>query len=290
MKCDSCGKEFDNIHVHWGSSPTCEMPESEYYKCSYEQCDDDFRTKRELVTHEKHHPKHRESGRICYDCGHRFDRISQHWTASSECSYPDMTKRHHDIIRGLLMGDGTIQKGSTNPCIKVCCIVPEYLQLLSDEFGVLGGPITVDRTPEESAANNRETGFRPDAKAENYSTLYRWQTKSHPDMLRYTDWYKTGEKVWPTDLELAPETLTHWFCGDGNNSKDYPAIRIAMSNERENKKKVERYFERQGLPAPERWSDGKYHCNACWGKEASIELFEYMTAPVVGYEYKWPEY
>jgi hypothetical protein len=62
-----------------------------------------------------------------------------------------------------------------------------------------------------------------------------------------------------------------------------------MSNESENTGKVESYFEEAGIPTPDRWNISELVCNACWNKDGSEELFEYMEGPVTGYEYKWPE-
>lgn len=288
--CPTCEREFERIRQHWGASD-CEIPESAYYECSHDGCTETFPWSRELTIHEEHHPKHRDSGELCHDCGHRYDRLSHHWTASDECEYPELTERQHNIIRGLMMGDGCsgYHESNANPNITVRCIVPEYLEYLSDEFGVLGSDVALVKTGAEKAAENRDSGFRPDARAENYSDQYCFNTMSTPEMWQYRDWYETGEKVWPDDLELTPETLTHWYVGDGNNSAVYPELRIGMSNEKENTEKVERYFERAGLPTPDRWDISETHCNACWRTDTSKELFEYMTGPLPGYEYKWPK-
>lgn len=288
--CTTCGQEFKSLRTHWGLS-SCPIPESEYHECKYSNCGEEFPTRQKLNKHEKHHPKHRDSGTICHDCDHRYDRISAHWSASDNCEYPKLTERQHNIIRGLLMGDGcaSYQEAKKNPNIRVGCIVPEYLELLSQEFGILGNGVFLDKTGDEKAAENRESGWRPDARGEDYSDQYVFTTMSTPDMWQYRQWYATGTKVWPDDLELSPETLTHWFVGDGNNQFDYPSIRLSMNNERENLDKVESYFERAGLPTPDRWGITDEACNAVWNKESSEELFEYMEEPVVGYEYKWPD-
>jgi len=292
--CTTCGQEFNSLRTHWGLSD-CPVPESEYYECQYDNCTEHFPRQHELVKHEEHHPKHRDSGTVCDHCGHRYDRISSHWSGSDECEYPELTERQHNIIRGLLMGDGSVnyQEQKENPSVVVKCIVPEYLEYLSNEFGVLGNDIALVQSAEDSASNNRERGFRPNADSSNYSDIYGFTTMSHPEMWQYRDWYDTStdraEKTWPDNLELTPETLTHWFCGDGNNQFDYPSIRLSMNNERDNLDKVERYFERAGLPAPDRWGITDAACNACWKKAGSEELFEYMEGPVTGYEYKWPD-
>lgn len=164
------------------------------------------------------------------------------------------------------MGDGSIayHESKSNPNLRINCVVPEYLEHLSKEFGQLSNSVFL----------------------------------STPEMWQYRDWYthrttdsgaQYSKKVWPEDLELTPETLTHWFCGDGNNQFDYPSIRLSMNNERQNLDKVESYFEQARLPTPDRWGITDAACNAVWRKGSSEELFEYMEGPVPGYEYKWPD-
>jgi len=288
--CPTCGQEFKNVRTHWGLS-NCPVPKSEYHDCEHNDCDKRFSTRRKLDKHENHHPKHRDSGELCHDCHHKYDRISVHWSASDKCQYPKLTERQHNIIRGLLMGDGAMayHESKKNPNVVVACIVPEYLHYLSDEFGRLGNQPFMSKTGNEKAAENRASGWRTDANGDDYSDQYVFTTLSTPEMWQYRDWYETGEKVWPEDLELSPETLTHWFVGDGNNQFDYPSIRLSMNNERHNLDKVESYFERAGLPTPDRWGITDEACNAVWRKESSEELFEYMEGPVTGYDYKWPE-
>lgn len=297
--CTTCGQKFKSLRTHWGLS-SCPIPESEYYECQYENCNERFPKRHGLDKHENHHPKHCDSGEKCHDCGHIYDRISHHWSGSDECEYPKLTERQHNIIRGLLMGDGSVayHESKKNPKIIVACIVPEYLEHLSDEFEPLSGSVSLSKTGEQAATENRESGFRPDANGENYSDQYKFNTLATPEMWQYRDWYtyrttdsgaQYSKKEWPKDLELTPATLTHWFVGDGNNQFEYPSIRLSMNNERQNLDKVESYFERAGLPTPDRWGITDSACNAVWKKESSEELFEYMEGPVPGYEYKWPE-
>jgi len=51
----------------------------------------------------------------CSQCGVEFKRIGQHWSLSSECNNPTLTKRQEEIVTGLLMGDGWIRSDDKNP-------------------------------------------------------------------------------------------------------------------------------------------------------------------------------
>jgi len=193
------------------------------------------------------------------------------------------------------MGDGCIHTGSKNPYLLVKMISPNYLEYVADKFGVLGSDVSLKHTEAESARRNRDSGFSPNAKAENYSDKYKWQSICHPELQEFADWYSSGEKVWPDDIELTPTVLKHWYCGDGywNNSGTNNRIKIAMANEIDNTDKVDQMFRNIGLPVPSNYAisernNGSKKCDAEFTVEQSKELWEYMGEPLPDFEYKWP--
>jgi hypothetical protein len=197
----------------------------------------------------------------------------------------------------LMMGDGWLDRGNVNPSLACQMITPAYLEYVDDVFRCLGIGVRLRKTAEENAKHNRDRGFRPDARAQNYSDTYRWRSRTHPELTDF-DWYtgEGGEKVWPADLELTPTVLKHWYCGDGNwsNSGSNNYIRIAMSNEVEYTDKIDKYFERVGLPKPNNYNiqqrkSGGVNCDALFTVGASKELWDYMGSPPPGFEYKWPK-
>lgn len=234
---------------------------------------------------------------ICTHCGNEYQRIANHWSQSSDCSHPSFTDHQREIITGLLMGDGHIsRKDSPNPRVQCNMISENYLQYIDEKFGVFGNGVYLGRTAEESAKQVRERGFNPDAEAADYSDAYMWRSMSHPELQEFSDWYSTGEKVWPKHIELTPTVLKHWYCGDGNwnNSGTNNNIRISMSNEVENTDKVDQLFEAAGLPSPsnynisERKAGGK-RCDAVFTVDQSQKLCQYMGEPLPDFEYKWPQ-
>lgn len=187
------------------------------------------------------------------------------------------------------MGDGTIFRKTENhnPNLRISVIQRDYLEYLDGVFGQLSTGVMLSRTAEEGAEKNRKSGFSPNAVEENYSDVYRLITRNHPELSEYHNWYSGGKKTFPDDINLTPTTLKHWFVCDGNMSDT--RIRIGLSNERNNKEKIESYF-----PVPvQRWdetsrSDGSIRCAAVFSTENSKKLFSYMGEPLPGFGYKWP--
>lgn len=196
------------------------------------------------------------------------------------------------------MGDGNIntQKGR-NSLIEVEMVAPNYLHYLDEKFGKFGTGVRIRRTAEEKAKLHRNTEFRPNAQSENYSDSYRWRSRSIPELNEFRNWYSTGEKVWPDNINLTPIVLKHWYCGDGHfhNSNSHKHIIISMENEVENTEKLNMLFENAKLPAPnnyniyERQEDGGKACKAEFTKSQSKELWEYMGEALPDFEYKWPK-
>jgi len=234
---------------------------------------------------------------ICHQCENEYQNIALHWTQSSDCSRPSLTKQQIEISTGLLMGDGWVDnKDAKNPRISSEMISKNYLEYIDSTFDIFGNGVKMKRTAEESAKQARERNFSPNAKPQNYSDTYTWRSMTHPEFQQLADWYSSGEKVWPSNIELTPTVLKHWYCCDGhwenNNTHNY--VEIAMSNESEYTDKVDQLFRNVGLPSPNTYKrtereDGSVKCSAQFTVEQSKELWDYMGQPLPDFEYKWPE-
>lgn len=185
------------------------------------------------------------------------------------------------------MGDGTLKRQSKNSSIQIETVTQEYLEYLDDTFGVISTGVKFCSSAEQNEIRLREgTGYKGPADC---SDTYIWWTRTHPDFNQYRSWYDSGKKIWPTDIELTPTTLKHWYVGDGSwtrgGSNNY--ITISMSNERQNTDKVKRYFAEAGLPVPNFRSSG-HRFDAYFTVNESEQLWKYMGEPLPGFEYKWP--
>ena len=168
----------------------------------------------------------------CPECGEEDQKLGLHWYYSPS-HRPELTQKQLEITTGLLMGDGSISKQSKNCYLQLQMISPKYLEYLDNIFACLGTGVSLVETAYESAKNDRDGKFSPNIKEENYSDVYGWGTRSHPKFNEFREWYETGEKIWPEDIELTPTVLKHWYVGDGHydNHSTHNRIIITMSNE-----------------------------------------------------------
>jgi hypothetical protein len=226
----------------------------------------------------------------CPECGEKYDKLGNHWQYRPS-HRPKITQKQLEIVKGLLMGDGCIYHKSKNAHLETDMTSINYLKYLNDVFGSLSNGVELHKTNGEAAKRDRNSGFNPKAKKENYSDLYRFKTRSHPKFNEFREWYSSGEKVWPEDIELTPTVLKHWYVGDGchvnENQSSY--IKISMMNESKNINKVIKYFSNSGLPKPSNHNIQENSCGVFWTVEDSYKLWDYMGEPLPDFEYKWPE-
>lgn len=233
----------------------------------------------------------------CPDCGKKYERVGHHWTMSSSCSYPNYTEKQKQIITGLLMGDASVTVSENRkPMLSIDTITPKYLNYISKQFGILSGEITKTLTAKENAQRLRNSGFSKNAKEENYSDVYSLRLKRHPELKEFRNWYSTGKKIWPEDIELTPTVLKHWYCCDGcwKNKGNANNIQISISDQFEYKEKINDYFISSNLPKPSSYTswerkDGSIKGDITWTTEQSKKLWQYMGEPLPDFEYKWPE-
>lgn len=204
----------------------------------------------------------------CPDCGKDREKLGTHWSQSSNCAYPELSKLQQDVITGILMGDGHIKETHASYYLGVQMIIEEYLEYVSSEiFPVLSTNVS---------QNSRD--------------IYTWRTRALPEISEYRDWYSSGEKVFPEGIELTPTVLKHWYVCDGSlvEGKNSEHIRIALTNERNNEDKVRSYFAEIGVNIAN-WGNYSSGCSAIFNSEQSDKLWRHMGESLPGFEYKWPD-
>lgn len=223
----------------------------------------------------------------CPNCGESYKMLGSHWKS---CGFPKLSHKQRRVITGLVMGDAYInRREGRNPRLQMETANPTYLSYLDELFGCFSSrPPKMSRSAEEMS--NRDTIKR--FEGSEYQDLYAWGTRSLPELKEWSNWYGSDGKVWPEDIFLAPETLKHWYVGDGSFHKENKLITIYLSKEGNNKKKVENYFKEVDLPEPiwetyERM-DGSKSIRIRWNLSGSKKLLNYMGEPPEGFDYKWP--
>jgi hypothetical protein len=208
----------------------------------------------------------------CEECGVAFDDIGTHFRYN-ESHRPSIPEHEMNIIRGLLMSDGSVStyQGS-NPMFRVEMTNRTYLLWLDRQLGWISTGVKDGRSSEELRGDSKD--------------LYYLLTRRHPDLDELQEWYKSGQKVWPKDLVLTPTVLKHLYVGDGHYVEDKHYIKVALHNERGHVEKVNKYFQEAGLPEPDYWNKQEASTEVKWLRPDP--LFEYMGEAPPGFEYKWP--
>lgn len=225
---------------------------------------------------------------ICHQCNEEFKVVGGHWSRS-DCQHPSISERKHEILTGLLMGDGNLSRKGKNAYFRCNMITRPFLEWLDEEFGVMGLGVKLQTTAAETARRMNENGFSTNTKAENCHDLYGWNTRAHPDFNRYREWYTDDGKAFPDHLELTPLIAKVWYCCDGcvhgcYNGNDYrPHIQFSVTSQIEREDLLVRMFEDVGFDVS--LSGENLYAIA----DESERIWEWLGEPLPGFEYKWPE-
>jgi hypothetical protein len=268
------------------------------YSCSHSDCGKEYDSYTSLQSHYDYNPEHRpKDWDPCPHCGVRYRQLGKHW--GNGCPHPNLTSMHIDILTGIMMGDGSGKfSDRNNTSIRIGgFITPEYLYWIDSVFGELSTGVREGRTGEEHAEVLNESGFSEVATAESCSDQYWWSTRELPELNQFAEWYSTGEKVFPEDIDMNPVIFKHWYVCDGDygNSGSSNQIRISASNELGNQDKIRSYFTDSVIPEPykfktgERTSRSGKYMKIKWDVDSTKRIFELMD-PAPGFEYKWPNY
>lgn len=208
----------------------------------------------------------------CPSCEYEGSRLGHHWSMSQNCSEPEFSDRQHQVITGILLGDGSVTTSDgRKPMFSVEVNERRFVEWVSDELGVFSTHNIIER------------------KFEDKQNTYRINSRRLNQLKEYRSWYETGEKRFPENLELTPLVLKLWYCTDGGKSvdkrwkkKEY--ARIASKNESDRKEFILSLFDE--LPFDANWND-EYRFT--FGRKGSYDFWDYIGDPLPGYEYKWPD-
>lgn len=223
----------------------------------------------------------------CHQCSRDFVHIGKHW-AKAPCEYQTIDIEQHEIIIGLMLGDGCLDRSHSNPRLLVVMTNKEYLSYIDEKLDPFTTGVSFRNSAVEQAQMSRESGFHEEATADDYNDVYQVRTISHPELVQYAEWYDTGSKRFPADLSLTPPVVKHWYVCDGTikhrgNGTRLPSIEISSANESDRMDWLVGKFEEMGL-SPTGSSQ-----SLSFGVDDSAKLWEMMGSPPPGFKGKWPE-
>lgn len=154
----------------------------------------------------------------CPDCGKTVasSGLQQH-IHQTTCQPPEMTNRQLEIVKGLLMGDahGKWRGNGARFNVDMTMTNKKFLEWLNDELGYFANPVRHVNTPKELADKANRNPNRPNADPEDYKDTFNLAVRNVPDTQHFAKWYDTGEKRFPSGLELTPISTKMWYCCDG---------------------------------------------------------------------------
>lgn len=116
-----------------------------------------------------------------------------------------------ELIDGLLLGDGSLDKRAKNARYRHSCKYKEYIEYVIKElfkFGVFTETIY-----------DKDNGYKT-------GRVFQCYSKVHDELtVHYERWYNNKRKKLPSDLILTPLIILHWYIGDGGFDSDKGYLR-----------------------------------------------------------------
>jgi hypothetical protein len=225
-----------------------------------------------------------KKNRRCKQCGKLFSRLSSHYNQSNTCSFPGIANSDMELLTGMIMSDGSLNRQSKNPSLKWNMTNLPFMLWLKEKLNIhIYGPyFSLSAKGSHQAALRSDGGFKP-TKWENYKDVYTSQTYCHPS-LSTLNWYSDGGKEFPRELELTDNILKIWYCGDGNIDKR--KLKITASNESKRMDNIKQMFSSYGISL-DRIDKTKQKADICLNKNKSKKMLDRIRPVVPGFEYKW---
>lgn len=165
------------------------------------------------------------------------------------------------------MGDGNIDWHNEGyPRFRVGMVKPMFLEWVAKE---LYNVVNATGLSLQSEASGNEQDY------------YMLRTISHPYFDELKSWYNSGEKLIPVGTPR-PLELKMWYVADGGRMEDRPFIRADSQSER--LEEIAKDVNKIGINVTV--ADKSRQLNIL--NDDRDRFFEYIGAPVPGFEYKWP--
>lgn len=218
----------------------------------------------------------------CPTCGNWYEILTSHWSRSS-CPYPSISEYRWELMKGMMLGDGGVDRSGTNPYVEFYNTNKTFLEWLSNKLGWITTEVRRKKTAVESSQDTRKTLGR-DTQPEDCVDCYRCPTRCMPIFDEFASWYNTGEIRFPRDLSVSPTSLRMWYVSDGgfNWGSTNPRVKFASHNESERPEAIINALEEHGFTVG--------HSNESFqlSTDNTEDFFDLIGHdPVAGFEYKW---
>lgn len=152
----------------------------------------------------------------CPSCGKQFEAMGMHYYHNPECR-PTIEGEAREILVGTMLGDGYWDKPAKNPYVGMVNTNRKLLEWWDDRLDYLTtkSGVRVSATAEESAQHIEDGTGNKAVEPGKYKDVMEVRTVTHPELAEFEEWYRTGTKQPPTDIELTPLTVKVWYAGDG---------------------------------------------------------------------------
>lgn len=182
------------------------------------------------------------------------------------------------------MGDGCISARKTSPLLDVPMTNEAFLDYLDSLFGKLSCGVSMYLTSEEHRQKAIESDYQTVTEESEFKPMYRLRTRSHPWFQNLADWYKSGEKRYPTDLTLNKRQAKMWYvCDGGLQVREDCADRaqITAANEYDRPELLVSLLD--GCPVTPTFSTDRL----VFSVEDTPVFLDWLGEPSPGFDYKW---
>ncbi len=195
-------------------------------------------------------------GGVCQQCDTEYQSLSQHWSLNQSCEYRSLSDHQREIIRGMLLGDGSLD-ANEHAYLRCGSKRQPHLEWLADELGWLSRGVT------------RES-----------DDTYRLRTMGHPNLGRYWTWMSGPS----TGYSLTPTAARVWHACDGalsfGGSSDVPRIAFAATSDAK-RDAIAQLLAQRGFQ-PQIWDR-----RVALPRAKTKPWLNWIGDPSPGSEYKW---
>jgi|SRR5690625_52 len=179
------------------------------------------------------------------------------------------------LLDGLLLGDGSLDFRGQGARYRHTCKHREYVEWIRNEMESYG----VKFTP---TIYEKPNGYGTGVGYQIYSRNYYFFTEN------YSRWYtKDKKKIVPLDLILTPESVKHWYIGDGGFDSDKGYLRQISISAHSFTYEERDILVQQLIDLGFKASNRKRGL-ICISKKSIEDFLEYIgECPIDCYKYKW---